>query len=222
MWKKLVEQNVAKAPIRVVDLDLENDTISYSSRIRQHQTLTRIDRDTELVRADLVNRFVNEMGYAPEQIELDRPYRVSLSEDTDITITMTVDVVVRGEDGTPFFFAQVKSPVEFETSLEGDPSLFQMARAEEQATGVAVHHLFYYTVRVRNNEPAGESYLINYRHFRNGLTIFDAVRTKRTMPDQPTGGVTMARGPRNRGKTLVVCRYRERIYPVFIHLERII
>lgn len=222
MWKKLVEQNVAKAPIRVVDLDLENDIISYSRRIRQHQSLTRIDRDTELVRADLVNRFVNEMGYAPEQIELDRPYRVSLSDDTDITITMTVDVVVRGEDGTPFFFAQVKSPIEFETSLEGDSSLFQLAQAEEQATGVAVHHLFYYTVRVRNNEPAGESYLINYRHFRNGLNIFDAVRTRRETPERIPDSVTMARSPRSRRKTLVICRCRGRVYPVFIHLNRII
>ncbi len=216
MWKKLVEESVRKAPIRVVDLDLEAGTISYSRRIRQHQSLTRIDQSTELVRADLVNRFVNEMGYAPEQIELDRPYRVSVSDDADITITLTVDVVVRGEDGTPFFFAQVKTPIDFDHEMEAAPNLFRLAEAEEQATGTVVQHLFYYTVRVRNGELAGESYLINYRHYRDGTTGFEPKKDERGGPIPRLRRITMARGPQNYGRELVVCRYRNRMYPVFI------
>ena len=223
-WQKLVETSVKTAPIRVVDLDLESGNVAYSRRIRQGSAAERKATDVELVRAELVNRFVNEMSYAPEQVELDHAVELRVPE-TDQATTRYVDVVVNGTDGKPFFFACVREPGNFGEGLADGHELLEMAEAEYHMTGNAVQYLFYYTVIVRNGELSSDSVIINFQHFVHGLegldkpgfsgtgdsSLDDARLRTLPLPKTDTQGVSM--------KQAVVNRYKGNAYPVLLRIR---
>ena len=225
MWQSMVEQAVRKAPIRVVDLDLKSGTVSYSRRIRQNHAIQKISGDREIVRADLVNRFVNEMSYAPEQIELDREIDLP-GEEMAEPGKVRVDVVVHDVDGRPFFFANVREPGKFSSETESGYELIQIAEAEYRNTGNAVHYLFYYTVVVKNDELTSDSVIINFQHFVSGLDGVDPVTAMHQ--EKPESGPWAEQpnasepGPvsdedRDRRRA-VVNRYKKRAYPVLLRI----
>ncbi len=159
-WKELVVSEIDSARNRVVELNLKAGTIRYSGRIRQNLPIHRLSDDSELVRAYMVHRFVNVMGYAPEDLELDRPYPVGRREDG-----VSVGVVVRDKDGNPFFFASATTPDRFEEGDDAKSRLFLAAEKEFELSGKVVHHLLYFTVRIENGRLVHDSVLIDYSHF---------------------------------------------------------
>jgi len=207
MWRQLVEREVSLARIRVVDLNLEAGTVTYSRRIRQHRPILSISHDREIVRADLVNRFVNEMGYDPEYIELDRP--VSVTRSDGASATETVDVVVNHRDGSPFFFAAVKTPESFHEDDGTAARLIRLAEAELAATGKAVRHLFFYTVVVKGTELASESVILNFEHFRHGEEAFSQQVSDSQEPDRPAAKWCCRQSQRRR---VIQVRYKKHRY----------
>ncbi|PJB77823.1 MAG: hypothetical protein CO090_08085 [Acidobacteria bacterium CG_4_9_14_3_um_filter_49_7] len=159
-WKELIVFEIEKAKQRIVSLNLEKGMVRYSERIRLDRPIHRISEDSEIVRAYMVHRFVNTMGYAPESLELDRPYKVG-----NIRETVTVDVVVNDEDGDPFFFAIAVAPDDYVRGEGAESRLFLAAEKEFEKTGRVVHHLLYFTVKVENEKLAHESMIIDYSHF---------------------------------------------------------
>ncbi|NOZ14130.1 MAG: hypothetical protein GXO69_10905 [Acidobacteria bacterium] len=159
-WKELVVSEIDSAPNRVVELNLKAGTIRYSGRIRQNLPIHRLSDDSELVRAYMVHRFVNVMGYAPEALELDRPYLLGRQGDD-----VTVGIVVRDEDGNPFFFASAAAPDKFDEGDDTKSRLFLAAEKEFDLSGKVVRHLLYFTVRVENERLVHDSVLIDYFHF---------------------------------------------------------
>ncbi len=173
-WRKLISDEINGFADGVVSLDLNKATVRYSSRIRQNISIHRISEDSEIVRAYLVHRFVNKMGYSPESLELDRPYKVGKAGET-----VTVGVVVNDEDGNPFFFAAAMAPDDFGRGGDGESMLFLAADKEFERTGKVVHHLFYFTVKIENERLAHDSMIIDYFHFHR---LSDWDRTEEASP----------------------------------------
>ncbi|NOY22459.1 MAG: hypothetical protein GXO70_02950 [Acidobacteria bacterium] len=173
-WRKLISDEINGFADGVVSLKLKKGMVRYSSRIRQNIPIHRISEDSEIVRAYLVYRFVNKMGYSPESLELDRPYKVG-----DAGETVTVDVVVNEEDGNPFFFADAVAPDDFGQGGDAESMLFLAAEKEFEQTGKVVRHLFYFTVKIENERLAHDSIIIDYSHFHR---LSDWDRTEETQP----------------------------------------
>ncbi len=159
-WRKQIADDIKGTGTRVVSLDLKKKTLSYSSRIRQNRPIYRISGDAEIVQAYLVQYFVYSMGYSPESMELDRPYKVGKTGET-----VTGGVVVNDEDGNPFFFATAVAPDDFGQGEDAESRLFLAAEKEFEQTGKVVRHLFYFTVKNENERLAHDSMIIDYSHF---------------------------------------------------------
>ncbi len=207
-WKELIVSGIEKVTPRVVNLDLERGTVRYSERIRQGRPIHRISEDSEIVRAYMVHRFVNTMGYAPESLELDRPYFVG-----DGRETVTVDVVVNDEDGNPFFFATAAAPDDYVQGEGAESRLFLAAEKEFVQTGRVVRHLLYFTVKIENEQLAHESMIIDYSHFHR---MSDWDRKKDGLPTSPGIRADMFRKSARRNRKVVRVRYRHNRYTTII------
>lgn len=159
-WREQIANEINGTANRVVNLDLKKETIRYSSRMRHNRPIHRIAGDADVVRAYLVYRFVNSMGYSPESLELDRPYQVG-----KVGETVNVGVVVNDEDGNPFFFAAAVAPDDFGQGEDLESRLFLAAEREFEMTGKVVRHLFYFTVKIEDERLAQDSVIIDYSHF---------------------------------------------------------
>lgn len=73
MNKDLVKLYIDEQPTKIVTkLDLENEKLEYD-KIVQCQKRTDA-KPEELCRAFLLTRLANELGYAPDRIEIERQY----------------------------------------------------------------------------------------------------------------------------------------------------
>ncbi len=207
-WKEWIAEAVGVGVERVVTLDLNAGTVQYSDRIRKNLPIYRILEDDEIVRAYMVHRFVNVMGYAPESLELDRPYKVGEKGET-----VTVDVVVNDEDGNPFFFACAMAPDAFSRGDESRSRLFLAAEKEFERSGKVVRHLFYFTVKVNGERLGHESVLIDYTHFHRMSDwdrYFTADDTTLILPISSFSEIY------RRNRKMIRMRYGKHLFAVFL------
>jgi len=207
-WKELIVSEIDSTEDALIKLDLDKGTVRYSSRIRQNLPIHRITEDAELVRAYMVHQFMSNMGYSPESLELDRPYKVGQGGET-----VTVGVVVNDEDGNPFFFATAMAPDEFERGKGAESRLFLAAEKEFELTGKVVRHLFYFTVKVENGRLSKDSMIIDYSHFHR-LSDWDRLEKR-------VSGLTKIKWGRlrevsRRSRKIAHLRYRNRRFSLFI------
>ena len=110
MNKELIKNYIDRMPNKVVTrLDLKEEKLRYD-KIIQCQERTEA-KPEELCRACLLTRLVNELGYAPDKIEIEHEYTAGRPR----TITSRIDVVVRDPVGNAFLFIEVKNQDEYAT-----------------------------------------------------------------------------------------------------------
>ena len=136
-------------PIKVVEsYDFENKKVKYSDKIKGW----RIDKfrgDEELVRAFLLAKLVNELGYKPENIELEKQYDIGRPK----VNKPRIDIVVKDDKGNAFLYIELKSPAGFEKDKDEviEKQLFNLA-SQEQGQGKNVKYLVLYTFEITNNQ----------------------------------------------------------------------
>ncbi|MDN5292646.1 MAG: type restriction enzyme protein [Thermoanaerobacterium sp.] len=72
----LLKKHFKNQKYKVVLLDLDKESIRYDPQITQHRKINKITGPEEYVRAFLVARLVNELGYKPENIEIEKEYDI--------------------------------------------------------------------------------------------------------------------------------------------------
>ena len=142
MNKDLVKNYIDAQPIKIVTkLDLSEETMEYD-KIVQCQKRT-VAKPEELCRAFLLTKLVNELGYAPERIEIEHEYTAGRPH----TITSRIDVIVRDANNDAFLFIEVKSQEDYAT-IDKDAvikeQLFKLA-GMERTEGNNVKYLILYT-----------------------------------------------------------------------------
>ncbi|MBQ7353496.1 MAG: N-6 DNA methylase [Clostridia bacterium] len=158
----LVEQYINSQPIKVVTkFDLTTKKLEYD-KIVQCQKRTDA-KPEEIVRAYLLTRLVNELGYAPDRIEIEREYTAGRPH----TITSRIDVIVRDANGDAFMFIEVKNQEEYATIDKDEvieDQLFKLA-GMERTEGRDVKYLVLYTTNDATGTISDECIIIdNQKH----------------------------------------------------------
>ena len=162
MNKELVKAYIDAQPIKVVTkLDLNKEKLEYD-KIVQCQKRTDA-KPEELCRAFLLTKLVNELGYAPERIEIEHEYTAGRPH----TITSRIDVIVRDANGDAFLFIEVKNQDEYATIDKDsviEEQLFKLA-GMERTEGHAVRYLILYTTNDATGTISDECIIIDNKKF---------------------------------------------------------
>ena len=158
MNNQLVKDYIDTNPVKVVSkLDLDKEKLEYD-KINQLQKRTDA-KPEELCRAYLLTKLANELGYAPERIEIERQYTAGRPH----TNTSRIDVIVRDSNGDAFLFIEVKNQDEYATIDKDnviEEQLFKVA-GMERTEGHNVKYLVLYTTNDTTGTIADECIIID-------------------------------------------------------------
>src|SRR4030066_805631 len=106
----LIKKYLNSQKIKVVEtFDLENKKVKYSEKIKGWK-IDKFKGNEEIVRAYILAKLVNELGYKPENIEIEKEYDMGRPKVTKPRI----DIIVRDSNGAAFLYIELKSPEDYE------------------------------------------------------------------------------------------------------------
>lgn len=162
MKRELVKAYIDAQPIKIVtNLDLDNEKLEYD-KIVQYQKITDA-KPEELCRAFLLTRLVNELGYAPDRIEIEHMYTAGRPH----TNKCFADLIVRDASGNAFMFFEVKSQEAYSTNnkdVDIEEQLFKVA-GMERTEGHDVRYLVLYTTNDSSGTILDECIIIDSTKF---------------------------------------------------------
>lgn len=157
---KIIQQYLENSPV-IKEFDFDKQKISYQS-IKQNRDIKKISGDEELVRAYLLTKLVNELGYDPKNIEIEKEYDVGRPK----VNKPRIDIILRDAQGNAFLYIELKSPQDYEKQKDEviEKQLFNLATIE-QGHGVNVKYLVLYTYEILGTEIKDKCILIDYDKF---------------------------------------------------------
>ncbi len=173
----LIKEYLDSQKIKVVEIyDFENKKVKYSEKI----TGWKIDKfrgDEEIVRAYIIAKLVNELGYLPENIEIEKEYDIGRPK----VNKPRIDIIVRDDKENAFLYIELKSPQDYEKNKDEiiEKQLFNLA-SQEQGQGKKVKYLTLYTFEIIENIIKDKCILIDYEKF----TSFDLWKDVRNFADE--------------------------------------
>ncbi len=175
---RVVKQYLDNQKIKIVETyKLEEQKLKYSNSIKQHREIKKITGDEEIVRAFILSKLVNELGYKPENIEIEKEYDIGRPK----VNKPRIDVIVRDDKGNAFLYIELKSPQDYEKDKDEviEKQLFNLA-SQEKGQGGNVKYLVLYTFEIIENEIRDKCILIDYEKF----TSFDSWKDVRNFADK--------------------------------------
>lgn len=171
---KYLNQQKVKA---VKKFDFYKSTISYTKAIKQTREIKKITGDEEIVRAYILTKLVNILGYKPENIEIEKEYDIGRPK----VNKPRIDVVVRDNKGDAFLYIELKSPEDYENDKDEviEKQLFNLA-SQEKGQGIDVKYLVLYSFDIVNDEIRDKSIIIDYEKY----TSFDSWKEERNFSDE--------------------------------------
>ncbi|MFA5871384.1 MAG: N-6 DNA methylase [Parcubacteria group bacterium] len=162
MNTQLIEKCLDSQKIKVVEAyDFKNKKVKYSEKIKGWK-IEKFKGDEEIVRAYILAKLVNELGYKPENIELEKEYDIGRPK----VNKPRIDIIVRDDKGDAFLYVELKSPQDYEKDKDEviEKQLFNLA-SQEQGQGKKVKYLTLYTFEIIENEIKDKCILIDYEKF---------------------------------------------------------
>ena len=110
----LIKKYLDKQKTKVVEIyDFENQKVKYSEKIKSYRKIDKLGSE-EIVRAYILAKLVNQLGYKPENIEIEKDYDVGRPKKTKPRI----DIIVRDNSGNAFLYVELKSAKEYEKNQD--------------------------------------------------------------------------------------------------------
>ena len=163
-WKEKIQAKLNSESNKVAQINLEKSTVQYREEIKNNRVLKSLTGDEEIVRAFLIDRLVNELDYKAQNIETEKQYTIKIGHKV---IHPRIDVIVKDNDGNPFFFIETKSPSDYEKGKEDiEGQLFTLAQEEEKKFNSKVRYLVYYTTAFDENEITDKAIIIDFDTYR--------------------------------------------------------
>jgi len=171
----IVKTFLDKQKIKVVEIyDFDNKKVKYSDNIKGW----KIDKfkPEEVVRAYILAKLVNELGYKPENIEIEKVYDIGRPK----VNKPRIDVIVKDETGNAFLYMELKAPDEYEKNQDEtiEKQLFNLA-SQEKGQGKNVKYLVLYTYEQVGDNIRDRCVLIDYEKYPS----FDAWKEVRNFSD---------------------------------------
>ena len=162
MNRELIKNYIDEQPVKIVTkLDFSTGKLAYD-KIVQCQKRTDA-KPEELCRAYLLTKLVNELGYAPDKIEIEHEYTAGRPH----TITSRIDIIVRDANGDAFLFIEVKNQEEYATIDKDsviEEQLFKLA-GMERTEGHDVKYLVLYTISDATGTISDECIIIDNKKY---------------------------------------------------------
>jgi len=174
---QIIKQYLDKQKTKVVETyDFEHKKVKYSEKINGWK-IDKFRGDEEVVRAFILAKLVNELGYKPDNIELEKQYDIGRPKINKPRI----DIIVRDDMGDAFLYIELKSPQDYEKDKDEvlEKQLFNLA-SQEQGQGRNVKYLVLYTFELVEKEIKDKCILIDYDKF----TSFDSWKEARDFADE--------------------------------------
>lgn len=150
--------------------------VKYNDRIKGWK-IAKFRGDEEIVRSYILAKLVNELGYKPEDIELEKEYDIGRPK----VNKPRIDIIVRDNGGEAFLFMELKSPQDYQKDKDEiiEKQLFNLA-SQEKGQGKNVKYLVLYTCEVIDNEIRDKCILIDYEKYKS----FDSWKEIRNFADE--------------------------------------
>ena len=177
MNTKIIKQYLDKQTIKVVETyDFDNKKVKYSEKIKGWK-INKFKGDEEIVRAYILAKLVNDIGYNPKNIEIEKEYDIGRPK----TNKPRIDLIVRDSKGNAFLYIELKSPEDYEKDKDEtiEKQLFNLA-SQEKGQGINVKYLVLYSFEIIGNEIKDKCILIDYEKFAS----FDAWKNIRDYADE--------------------------------------
>ena len=177
MDTKIIKQYLDKQKFKVVEIyDFEHKKVKYSEKIKGYK-IDKFKGDEEIVRAFILAKLVNELGYKPENIELEKQYEIGRPK----VNKPRIDIIVRDDKDNAFLYIELKSPQDYEKDKDEviEKQLFNLA-SQEKGQGKKVKYLVLYTFEIAENEIKDKCILIDYNKFAS----FDTWKEVRDFADE--------------------------------------
>ncbi|MDR1700229.1 MAG: N-6 DNA methylase [Lachnoclostridium sp.] len=159
-------------------LDFNQNKVSYSGIIqKQNIHYLQGDGEEELVRAFLLTKLVNELGYKSGNIEIEHKYTAGRPH----TNMSRIDIIVRDSKGNAFLFIELKKPDGYDsyTTIDKDAvieeQLYKVA-GMESTKGNEVKYLVLYTVVETCGKLVDECIIIDREKFQTFSEWVDSDR----------------------------------------------
>jgi len=175
-YKKQIEKIITSVKDNVVNIVRDGNGVQYT-KIKQYQKIKSARGTEEYVRAYLISRLVNKLGYKPENIEIEKEYDLGRPK----VNKPRIDVIVRDEKGNAFLYIELKSPADYEKDKDEiiEKQLFNLA-SQEKGQGKKVKYLVLYSLDITKDEIRDKCILIDYEKF----TSFDSWKEVRDFADE--------------------------------------
>ncbi|HAI74117.1 MAG TPA: N-6 DNA methylase [Candidatus Moranbacteria bacterium] len=173
----LIKKYLSSQKTKIVEIfDFENKKVKYSEKIKGWK-IDKFKGDEEIVRAYILAKLVNKLGYKPENIELEKVYDIGRPK----VNKPRIDIIVRDDKGNAFLYIELKSPQDYEKDKDEviEKQLFNLA-SQEQGQGKKVKYLALYTFEIINEEIKDKCILIDYEKF----TSFEKWKEVRDFADE--------------------------------------
>src|SRR3989344_2948453 len=177
MDTNLIKQYLDKQKIKVVETyDFDDRKVKYSEKIKGWK-IDKFRGDEEIVRTYLLARLAGDLGYKPENIELEKEYDLGRPK----VNKPRVDVIVRDDKGDAFLYMELKSPQDYEKDKDEviEKQLFNLA-SQEKGQGKNVKYLVLYTIEIIDGEIKDKCVIVDYEKFSS----FDSWKEVRDFADE--------------------------------------
>lgn len=177
MNSKIIKKYLDGQKNKVVETyDFDNKKVKYSEKIKGWN-IYKFRGDEEIVRAYLLARLVNELGYKQEDIEIEKEYDIGRPK----TNKPRIDVIVRDNKDDAFLFMELKSPEDYEKNKDEviEKQIFNLA-SQEKGQGKRVKYLVLYSIEIVDQDIKDKCILIDYEKF----TSWDSWKDVRNFADE--------------------------------------
>jgi len=162
MDKTVIEKYLKQQKTKVVETyDFKNKKVKYSEKIKGWK-IDKFRGNEEIVRAYILAKLVNELGYKPENIEIEKEYDIGRPK----VNKPRIDVIVRDSKGDAFLYIELKSLEDYEKDKDEiiEKQLFNLA-SQEKGQGINVKYLVLYSFEIVEKEIKDRCILIDYEKF---------------------------------------------------------
>ena len=159
---EIIKQYLDKQKIKVVETyDFQNRKVKYSEKIKGWK-IDRFRGDEEIVRAFVLAKLVNELGYKPENIEIEKEYEIGRPK----VNKPRIDIIVRDDENNAFLYIELKSPEDYEKDRDEviEKQLFNLA-SQEKGQGHDVKYITLFSIDTINDQIKDKCVVIDYEKF---------------------------------------------------------
>ena len=142
-FRKLVEDYLKQWPANpaVIKFDFANDVIEYGQR-RDSRAISKLPGDEEYVRAYIVTKLVNELGYSMSDIAFEKEYSIGRPSKKKARIDI---IVYKPHSNDIFMFIELKAPDKYkeEKTKAIEHQLYSLAAQEVSSESNSIDYLVY-------------------------------------------------------------------------------